>query len=116
MRMWAVFSEPLPYGGALVEKVMLFRKDSGETCAFLYAKKDAQICCADEWYADLGEALSRWDGVPHSEWTLIDDPLPGCQEDAAEPVRVKGRADGKPEWGSFEILRGGVWEAYREED
>ena len=114
MRMWAVFSEPVPYHGAAVRKIMLYEKDASETMVFLYAEEDAQICCADEWYPDLSAALDSWDDVPHSDWIGIDDPLPGCQEDAFDPIRVRGRTDGKPEWGRFEILRGGEWLPYSE--
>ncbi len=114
MRKWALFSEPVPYNGLSVAKIMLYEKENGETGVFLYAGKDAQICSADEWYPSLADALDAWDGRPHAAWVPLCDPLPGCQEDAFDPIRVKGRAEGTPEWGKFEILRDGVWQAYEE--
>ncbi len=115
VRMWTEFCEPVAYSGMTVRKIMVYRKPEGETCVFLYPTPDAQICCADEWYPDVRAALAAWDGVPHTGWTEIGDPLPGCQEDAFEPVRVKGRADGDPQWGTFEILRDGAWQPYAEQ-
>ena len=114
MRKWAIFPEPLPYQGRSVRKLLLYQKPSGETCVFLYERPEAQICCADEWYPSLEEALAAWEGVPRSEWTEAEDPAPGCQEDAVLPLRVKGRAEGRPLWGSWEILKDGVWQPYEE--
>ena len=113
MRRWACFSEPIPYSGAKMRKIMLYQPPSGEVCAFLYTKEDAQICSADEWYPSLEDALSVWDAKPHSPWIAADDPLPGCQADALEPIRVRGRAEGKPRWGEYELLCCGVWREYR---
>ena len=41
----------------------------------------------------------------------IPDPEPGCQEDWIAPVRVRGRAEGRPEWGVFERYENGAWVA-----
>ena len=114
MRKWAFFSEPVPYNGLSAVKIMLYERGNGETSVFLYTEKDAQICAADEWYPSLADALEAWDGSPHAAWIPLGDPSPGCQEDAFDPVRVKGRADGRPEWGTYEIFRGGRWQEYRE--
>ena len=114
MRKWAYFPGPISYGGEAMEKIMLYQRHGGETCVFLYAKRSSQICSADELYPTLRDALSAWGSEPHSEWIAIDDPAPGCQEDAFDQIRVRGRADGKPEWGRFEILRGGEWLPYSE--
>ena len=114
MRIWAIFCEPVPYGGRKLQKIMLYEKPNGETCAFLYENADAQICCADECYSNLAEALIRWDGERHTNWTALDDPLPGCQEDAMLPVRVRGRDRGEPQWGSYEVWIDGAWTPYRE--
>lgn len=114
MRKWAYFSEPISYNGAKILKIMLYQIPSGEVYAFLYTKKDSQICSTDEWYPSLQDALSAWDSKAHSEWITIDDPLPGCQDDSFDPIRVKGRADGRPEWGTYEVLRNGTWQEYKE--
>ena len=116
MRQWAWFSEPVSYSGAAVEKIMLYQRPAEETCVFLYARRGSQISCADEWYPTLEDALAVWDSVPHSAWIPVDDPLPDCQEDAFDPIRVKGRAEGKPEWGRYEVLVSGVWREYRGEE
>ena len=114
MRKWACFSEPVAYDGLTIRKILLYEKEAGETYVFLYANGSSQICCADEWYPSLQDALSVWDAVPHSNWIMIDDPIPGCQDDAMDPIRIKGRAEGKPEWGKYEILVSGVWREYTE--
>ena len=112
MRKWACFTAPVAYDGRTLRKIMLFRTPNGETRVFLYTETDAQICAADESYPTLEDALSVWEGTPHAAWVTIDDPLPGCQEDAFVPLRVKGRDVGKPEWGRKEILRDGKWVDY----
>ncbi len=114
MRKWACFQEPVSYHGVMIRKVMFYQIPSGETYVFLYGKENAQISSADEWYPSLMDAHSAWDVIPHSDWIEIGDPVPGCQEDAADPVRVKGRVEGKPEWGRYEILCNGVWKDYKE--
>ena len=114
MRKWAYFSEPISYGGSTIHKVMLYQKHNGETYVFLFDDHRSQICCADEWYPTLQDALSVWDFIPHSEWSIVDDPIPGCQDDAIDPIRIKGRAEGKPEYGKYEILISGEWREYKE--
>lgn len=116
MRKWAFFTEAVIVDGAAVQKIMLYDKPQGGTFVFLYRGKNSQICCADEWYPCREDALEAWDPRPHSAWMTLGDPVPGCQEDAFEPIRVKGRAEGKPEWGSYEILRGGEWREYTEKE
>lgn len=49
-------------------------------------------------------------------WIDIDEPLPDCQHDAFIPIRVKGRADGMPEWGKLETLKDGKWVEYNPEN
>ena len=53
------------------------------------------------------------DLIDENGWIDACDPLPGCQQDALIPLRVKGRAEGTPEWGSFETLQNGTWVAYQ---
>ena len=72
-------------------------------------KKDSQICSAGECYPSLQAAISVWDAKTYSEWIATDDPLLGCQDDAFDPIHVKGRAKGRPELGnmkSFVTARG----------
>ena len=112
MRKWAALTPPVEYNGRNIRKIMIYQTPEHGTQVFLYAESEAQISCADEWYPTLPDALAAWEGAVHSEWTQIADPLPGCQEDAFEPIRVKGRETGKPEWGKYEILRDGEWQVY----
>ena len=112
MRKWAALTPPVEYNGRNIRKIMIYQTPERGTCVFLYAEKDAKISCADEWYPTLPEALAAWECAAHSEWKQIADPLPGCQEDAFETIRVKGRETGKPEWGKYEILRDGEWRTY----
>ena len=93
---------------------MVYETPGGDTFVFLYERESAQICCADEWYPCIRDALAVWDSIPHSAWNPVPDPLPGCQHDAADPVRIKGRQLGTPEWGKYEILLDGVWCEYAE--
>jgi biofilm protein TabA len=66
----------------------------------------------DYWFASLAEAesfcLNRY-GICHEDWKLVEDPLPGCQHDWIAPVRVKGRLEGRPQWGKLERLENGSW-------
>jgi peptidyl-tRNA hydrolase len=59
-----------------------------------------------------GEAvryISDTYGIRSEDWSVIKDPLPGCQDDWISPVRVKARDNGAPEWGKFERLENGKW-------
>ncbi len=113
MREWALFPDPVFYSGLFIRKIMLCRRESGETCVFLYPGEGDVISSFDERYPSLCDALDVWDSRKHTAWLLLDDPLPGCQEDAFLPLRVKGRNEGKPEWGRYEVLRDGEWTPYK---
>lgn len=81
---------------------------------FLYGSPEAQHCVADEWYESAHEAMDVWGNrIEADSWTVIDDPLPDCQEDCILPIRIKGRVTGRPEWGWFELLVNGSWVEYR---
>ncbi|MDE6313783.1 MAG: hypothetical protein K2M46_09250 [Lachnospiraceae bacterium] len=71
------------------------------------------MCSYDSWYPDLKSALEDWGNEIDSEgWHIIDDPLPNCQDDCIQPIRVKGRDKNNPQWGRYEILKDGVWIEY----
>lgn len=64
-------------------------------------------CCDSE-----EEALSICEedyGVKPSEWKEIANPEPYCQHDWINPVRIKGRESGHPEFGKFEKFINGKW-------
>jgi biofilm protein TabA len=66
----------------------------------------------DEWYetvADAKAAAQEAYQVPSEAWTQIADPCEHCQQDWIQPVRVKGRNLGQPEWGKLERLLNGHW-------
>jgi len=96
------------------ERVMLYRMETGETCAFLYKSKNDDFAYTDEWYESLSDAEESYLNRINSEWIVIADPLPYCQHDAILPIRVKGRnkEPPQPQWGEYEILIKGEWKEY----
>jgi len=71
--------------------------------------------CGAEWDQCYESEMDAMDaglegyGVESSEWTEIPNPEPNCQHDWINPVRLKGRSDGKPEYGKLEKYVDGVW-------
>jgi hypothetical protein len=66
----------------------------------------------DEWYetvADAKEAGETAYQVAAESWLQIPDPCDQCQQDWIQPVRVKGRDSGCPEWGKLERLIDNQW-------
>lgn len=113
MRKWAYLREPYHANKTdMVYKVMIHeQKDC--TFVYLYCAKDAVMCSYDHCYPDLESALEDWESEIDSEgWHMINDTLPDCQDDCIAPVRVKGRAERKPQWGKYEILKDGIWIDY----
>ncbi len=109
MRQYAFLKEPINYEDGSVFKIMLYVSPEG-VYVFLYDSPDAQLSFADEWYEDISDALEKWgDKLDEQGWVPLPDPLPDCQHDAFIPVRVKERAEGDPQWGSFEALIDGKW-------
>ena len=110
MRKWAhLKQDPLSLEDKPFVRIMLFTSAKG-TYVFLYDSEDSVFCTADEWYETEEEALDRWeDEIDPEGWHVIDDPLPGCQQDSVLPIRVKGRDEGTPQWGEYEILKDGEW-------
>ena len=110
MRKYAYLKEPLMRDGERpVCKVMMHDTGDG-VYLYEYDSPDAVFCCADLFYASEEDVHEEWDGlIEDRTWIGIGDPLPGCQQDAFLPIRVKGREEGKPEWGRFEILKDGEW-------
>ncbi len=112
MRLLGTLKTPCPANQRdLIYKVMLHETRREGVYAYLYLSPDALFCSYDYHYPDLEDALENWAGeVEH--WTQIDDPLPHCQHDCPLPVRVKGRAEGAPQWGKYEILENGEWKDF----
>ena len=114
MRRYAYLKEPLTRSsGERVHKIMLFEAEEG-IYLFEYSSPDAILCSADRLYRSPADLYEDWnDLIDKRGWIDLEDPLPYCQHDAFLPVRVKGREIGKPEWGRFEILTGGIWKEYK---
>ena len=110
MRKWSFLKPDTCFGGQAFQKIMVYENTDG-TWVFLYDTRDALFCAEDLVYDDLESALEKWNDKTDEEgWHEIPDPLPDCQHDCILPVRVKGRNQGAPQWGKFEILKNGVWE------
>ncbi len=114
MRKYAFLREPLQNGeGGGVVKIMLCEAEEG-WYLFEYRSLDAIQCSADRCYASLAELQEDWDAlIDDRGWIELEDALPGCQQDAFLPLRVKGRESGQPEWGKWETLRDGKWVEFR---
>lgn len=114
MRKYAYLKEPLRGDEEnRVYKIMLYEAEEG-VYLFAYGSPEAVQCSFDLCYASAKELYEEWNGLIDSRgWIGMEDPLPYCQYDAFIPLRVKGRAAGKPEWGKFETLRDGEWIEYR---
>lgn len=109
MRMIGTLKTPLPANPReMIYKVMLHETRREGVFAYLYTRPGALFGSYDCHYSDLADALEDWDGEVEG-WTELDDPLPHCQHDCPLPVRVKGRAEGAPQWGRYEILEDGKW-------
>ena len=91
---------------------LMIHNDTHET--YLFGFKNLMDCGAewDEWYESETDAMDaglEGYGVESSEWTEIPNPEPNCQHDWINPVRIQGRADGKPEHGKLEKYVHGEW-------
>lgn len=111
MRMYGYLKQPCRANQHdFLYKVMLHETKKQGTYAYLYTSPDAVFCSFDYHYADLENALEDWAcKIDAQGWTKIEDPFPDCQHDCIAPIRVKGRADGKPQWGQYEQLINGEW-------
>ena len=115
MRKWAYLAELYEYNGNVVRKVMVHETEFEDVYVYIYNSAQAQICFADEWFPSVADAEDTWGPmIAAPGWVLIDDPLPGCQNDCFLPIRVKGRDTGNPAWGSYELYKDGHWVEYRE--
>jgi biofilm protein TabA len=108
MRKLAVLTAPRDDVGSCV----LYEADGG---VYVFPRQSAQDgpCSSDyhfeDWMSAEAFCLERY-GVTSSDWRVVPDPLPDCQHDWLAPVRVKGRREGKPIWGTLERLEDdGVW-------
>ena len=109
MRRLAFLKEPIELDdGMTVHKIMVYGCEEGYYL-FLYSSADAVLSRCDELYSDLDDLLSAWGDKTDGNWLDIGDPPEYCQHDSLVPVRIKGRSEGKPQWGCFELLENGTW-------
>ena len=112
MRKWSHLLPNTRFGGQTFQKIMVYENAEG-VWVFLYDTTDALFCVEDLFYEDLESALEEWeDKIDAEGWLEISDPLPDCQHDCILPIRVKGRDQGVPQWGQYEILKNGIWEDF----
>jgi hypothetical protein len=96
-------------GGPL--RVLLHCSPEG-TRVFTRASEEDGPCDGEAWFEELEEAVahcSQVHGVAASDWRIVPDPHPECQEDWVSQVRVKGRNEGAPQCGRFERFENGEW-------
>ena len=93
-----------------VKRLMIHDSEDG-VYLFGYDKEDDSNALWDYWFEKVVYAIeaSHEYGIEQIDWMEISDPLEYCQHDWIEPVRIKGRNIGKPEWGKFEKLVNGEW-------
>lgn len=85
-----------------------------ENGTYLFGYRKLEDCSSefDEWYESEIEALESCEneyGIKISDWNEIPNPEENCQQDWINPVRVKSRQNGVPEFGIFEKKIDGNW-------
>lgn len=93
-----------------VKRLMIYESKDG-VYLFGYDKECDSGSIWDYWFEKIEyafEASKDYD-VNQNDWQEIPDPLENCQHDWIEPVRVKGRVNGNPEWGKLEKLVNNEW-------
>lgn len=94
-----------------IVRLMIYDCEDG-TYLFGYKKLED---CGGEWdqmYSSVEMCIDSCEsnyGVKAEDWFNISDPEPYCQHDWINPVRVKGREIGKPQFGTLERLINGRW-------
>jgi len=94
-----------------IKRLMIHETENG-VYLFGFNRVSDGNCMWDEWYetvADAKEAGQAAYEVIADSWTQIPDPCEHCQQDWIQPVRVKGRDIGCPEWGKLERLTNNQW-------
>lgn len=100
---------PKPVDG--IVRVMIYDDGVG---VYIFGYTKLEDCGSewDYWYETESEVLALCEsdfGIAPVDWTEIPDPQPNCQDDWINPVRVKGRDKGEPEFGTLEKLVNDKW-------
>ena len=107
MRKYLILNKPVND----TKKIMIYDCSEG-VYVFYYDSVDDVPGIADEWYEDLNtaEQMCREKfGFQENDWISVDDPMEYCQHDIIAPVRIKGRNEEKPQWGTYEKCIDGKW-------
>ena len=114
MRMYGYLKEPYKCNSTTtIYKVMIHEIEGLGTYTYYYTSKAAVFSSYDTFSENIKTALEEFEGeIDECGWIKIDDPLPYCQYDCILPIRFKGRKDGRPQWGEYEILSEGQWIKY----
>jgi len=94
-----------------LKRLMIYDSKHG-TYLFGYKTTSDSSALWDNWFENIDDALKSCAedyGISKNDWIEITDPLENCQHDWINPVRIKGRIIGKPEWGKLEKLENGKW-------
>ena len=101
-----------------IVRLMIFNDEYG---SYLFGYKKLEDCGGEwnEWYESENDAMESCFieyGIKKTDWTKIPNPKPYCQHDWINPVRVKGRENGNPEFGKLEKLINGKWVELKKEN
>jgi biofilm protein TabA len=97
---------------------MIYKSDEG-VYVFGFDDLADNASKADNLFEDLEEALEFCQekyNADNDRWINIEDPQMNCQHDWIQRVRIKGKEEGKPEWGQFEQLINGRWTKISKEE
>ena len=94
---------------------LMIHVDEKNVYLFRYARAEDGPCDVDLWFetvADAQAAAGAQFGVSREDWTTIDDPMPGCQHDWIEPVRLLSRDVSETGELACERLVNGRWRTF----
>jgi hypothetical protein len=98
-------------GPGSVRKVMLYKCSEG-VFVFCYDCIQDSSSISDQLLDTIEDAedfcLETYN-IQFDNWISISDPLQGCQHDFILPTKVKGKENGKPEWGHYQSLIDHRW-------
>lgn len=92
-------------------RLMIYSDTSG-TYLFGYGNSEDSGASWDQWFESENDALEYSEAeydMKANNWTEIPNPDPNCQHDWINPVRIKGRENGNPEFGKLEKKIDGKW-------
>jgi hypothetical protein len=93
------------------KKLMIYESSDG-VYLFGYDCLQDSSSAWDNWYETVEEAddyCKMIYNVDKDDWIAISEPLENCQHDFIVPTKVKGKDQGKPEWGHFLTLINNKW-------